>query len=400
MNILTYTSLFPNCVQPVHGVFVYQRMAHFARRMGNKVVVVAPVPWVPPWIPNPKYAKVRKIPRKEQLGGLTVHHPRYLLIPKVSMAVHGFLMFLGSFPLVRKLARDEQYAAIDAHYVYPDGFAAMLLGRLLRLPVIVSARGTDMNLFPRFRMIRPMIRWTLRRVAGGIGVCTPLRDAMVAMELPAERAVVIGNGIDLERFKQTERFEARRALGIPEDATVLVAVGALIPRKGFHFLIPAFARVAQTRPNCQLYIVGEGEQRRELEKLSADHGVGERVHLVGGRPNEELQAWYSAADLSCLVSSREGWPNVLLESLACGTPVVATKVWGVPEVIVSPNLGLLVDQSEEAIAKGLNDALGQSWDREALIRHAASRTWDVVAGEVEQYFNSRLNPNAAKASYG
>ena len=375
-------------------------MAHFARRPGNKVVVVAPVPWVPAWVANPKYARVREIPYQEQFGELTVYHPRYLLLPKISMVFHGLLMFLGSRRIVHKLAHSENFTAIDAHYVYPDGFAAILLGRMLKLPVVASARGTDMNLFPSFRLIRPMIRWTLRRVIGGIGVCAPLRDAMVEMGLSSKHSVVIGNGVDLERFRPVEQGAARRSLGLPMDGTVLVAVGALIPRKGLHFLIPAFAKIVQQRPQSQLYIVGEGEQRRELEELAREQGVADRVHLVGGCPNENLQNWYSAADLSCLVSSREGWPNVLLESLACGTPVVATRVWGVQEVIVSPTLGVLVEQSVEAIAQGLKDALDRPWDRQALVRHAGSRTWDVVAEEVEQYLNSRLGSAQPSVSPG
>jgi len=299
---------------------------------------------------------------------------------------------------VRKLQRKNQFAAIDAHYVYPDGFAAILLGRRLRLPVVISARGTDMNLFPRFKLIRPMIRWTLRRVAGGIGVCTPLREAMVEMGLPLKHSTVIGNGIDLERFQPIERGEARRLLGLPAAATVLLAVGALIPRKGFHLLIPTFARIVKEKPNSYLYIIGEGNQRAELETLSKKLGVSDRVCLVGVQPNEELNKWYSSADVSCLVSSREGWPNVLLESLACGTPVVATTVWGVPEVITSPKLGVLVEQNLESITQGLNSALGQQWDRRALIEHARSRTWDVVAKELEHYFFSRLGPAGTGAS--
>jgi len=394
MKILTYTSLFPNRMQPAHGVFVYQRMAHFARRPGNSVVVVAPVPWVPKFISASNYRKVREIPHEEQIGELTVYHPRYLLVPRISMPLHGLLMFLGSCGLARKLQREHGFAAIDAHYVYPDGFAAALLGRLLALPVVVSARGTDMNLFPRFRLIRPLIKWTLRQVAAGIGVCAPLRDEMCKEGLPPERARVIGNGIDLQRFQPVDRAEARRRLGIPEHATVLVAVGALIPRKGFHLLIPAFARIARVRESYRLYIVGEGDQKKELQELAIQHGVEERVSLVGAWKNEELRYWYSAGNLSCLVSSREGWPNVLLESLACGTPVIATHIWGVPEVIVSPELGVLVEQTVDSIAQGLTTALERPWNRETLIQYARLRTWDVVAEEVEQCLGSCLPPTA------
>jgi glycosyltransferase involved in cell wall biosynthesis len=299
-------------------------------------------------------------------------------------------MFLGSCRALRRLHADVGFDVIDAHYVYPDGLAAVLAGRMLDLPVVVSARGTDMNLFPRFKLIGRQIRWTLRRAAGGIGVCSPLRDAMVQAGLDTDHAAVIGNGIDLRRFEPMPRAEARKQLVIPPAARVLVAVGALIPRKGFHLLIPAFARVTRQIPDSVLYIVGEGAQRRELEQLVVALGLQGKVFLPGQVPNNQLRCWYSAADVSCLVSSREGWPNVLLESLACGTPVVATSVWGVPEVISSPALGILVPQDIAAIADGLARALETRWERDVLIARARSRTWDVVANELEGFLEKRL----------
>jgi len=390
MRVLTYTSLFPNSHDPEHGVFVYQRMVHLAQRPLNTVQVVAPIPWAPPRISPARYRRTRSIPRKERVGGLSVLHPRYLLLPGLSMPMHGWFMFAGSRHLLRNLHAEQRFDVIDAHYVYPDGFAAMLAGKMLGLPVVVSARGTDVNLFPQFKLIRPMIRWTLRNAIGGIGVCTPLRDAMVDLGLSINRATVIGNGVDLQRFTPLPREHARKHLAIQPDARVLVGVGALIPRKGFHLLIRAFAALTREVPKATLYIVGEGIQRRELETLVRELRLSDKVFLPGKCPNEELRAWYSAADVSCLTSSREGWPNVLLESLACGTPVVATAVWGVPEVISSPMLGTLVQPSVPAIADGLKQALAACWDRDALVAHARSRTWRVVAAELEAFLEERL----------
>jgi glycosyltransferase involved in cell wall biosynthesis len=390
MRILTFTSLFPNAADKTFGVFIYQRMAHVNKRPGNQVVVVAPVPYLPSWLKSSRWGAMARIPRVEQIGELTVHHPRYLLLPKVSMAVHGLLMFLGSFRLVLKLHRELKFDCIDAHYVYPDCFAAVMIGRRLHLPVIASARGTDINLFPSFRLVRPMIRRTLQRTAGNIGVCRALADEMIALGAQPERVTVIGNGVDLERFQPVEQAEARRKLEIPADAQVIVAVGALIPRKGYQFLIPAIAAIASQYPRLKAYIVGKGD-RTELQELCRKHKVEDRVFLVGSRPNEELSVWYSAADLSCLVSSREGWPNVVLESLACGTPVVATGLWGVPEILVSPELGIMVAQEPQAIADGLSRALDRSWDRTAILKYARTRTWDVVAQEVEQYLEQTCN---------
>lgn len=390
MRVLTFTSLFPNAAEPLLGVFVQQRMTRFAQRKGNYVTVVAPIAYFPSWLPFSRWENKRQIPVHENIRGLEVYHPRYPLIPKVSMPVQGLSMFAASMSVVRRLHCEKAFDCIDAHYVYPDGFAAVLLGKRLGLPVIVSARGTDMNLFPSFRLIRPMIRWTLENATGTIGVCEALRESMVETGADESHSISIGNGIDLERFAPVDRQAARRRFEIPADAEVIVSVGALIPRKGYHFLIPAFAEIGSRHPNLRLYIIGEGESRSQLTALARANNLQDRVFLIGSKPNEELRYWYSAANVSCLASSREGWANVLLESLACGTPVVATRVWGAPEVITSPELGVLVEQGAQPIAEGLEVALRKQWDREGLIRYAASRTWDVVAKEVEDFLRVRI----------
>ena len=390
MRVLTFTSLFPNSAQPWHGFFVYQRVAHLARRSGNVVSVVAPVPYLPPWIPVARWRQTRSIPSQELMGQLQTYHPRYFFLPKISMPYHGLLMYAGSLSLVRRLHEMMNFDCIDAHYVYPDGFAAVLLGKSLGIPVVVSARGTDMSLFPQFRLIRPLIRWTLRRAGGVVGVCEALKEAMTNLGTPAEKACVIGNGIDLDRFEPVNRKDARTKLGIPEDAEVVLSVGNLVPVKGYQFLIPAIAQMVPRHPKIKLYIVGEGVFRKRLEAQAGEEGVRDQIFFMGRKPNENLKYWYSAADVFCLASSREGWANVLLESMACGTPVVATRVWGTPEVIVSSEFGVLVEQNKESLAQGLEYALEKEWNHKALVEYAATRTWDIVAREVETFLETRI----------
>jgi glycosyltransferase involved in cell wall biosynthesis len=217
-------------------------------------------------------------------------------------------------------------------------------------------------------------------------VSTSLKEAMTKLGVPTNKVRVIGNGVDLERFGPMQRADARWQLGLPETGPLLVSVASLQAHKGHHFLISTIAEMSSQFPTLKLYILGEGSFRSELEQLIAQKNLQERVFLRGNRPNEELKFWYNAADLSCLVSAREGWPNVLLESLACGTPVLATKVGGTTEVITSPEIGLAVEQSTTAIAQGLETALRKSWDRNALVQYARRRTWDDVAAEMERYF--------------
>jgi glycosyltransferase involved in cell wall biosynthesis len=392
MKILTFTSLFPNQKRPDFGIFVFQRISHVASRPGNLVQVVAPVPYFPSWIPSRRWGSYGQLPRQERFGNLDVCHPRYPFLPGVLMPLHGLLMFLGSLLLVQRLHRQFHFDCIDAHYVYPDGFAAVLLGKMLGLPVFLSARGTDINVFPSYWTIRPMIVWSLRNAAGIIAVAAALKSAIVNLGLPSERVCVIPNGVDLERFHPYDQFEARRALGLPTDGKIAISVGSLTEVKNHKLLIAAFAKVSEGLPELRLYIVGEGPLRPALENLIRELRLQEKVSLVGPRPNEELALWFSAANVSCLVSFREGWPNVLMESIACGTPIVATRVGGVPEIICSPDLGVMAEQNSESVAATLQLALAREWNRKALTSHAQARAWDKVAEEIVLYFASRVSP--------
>jgi len=388
MKILTFTSLFPNAVQPEFGVFVYQRVAGLSRRAGNQIQVMAPVPYFPSWLPTWRWHLFSEIPKNEIVGTLPAVHPRYLLLPGI-MPLHGFLMFLGCLLEARRLHRRHQFDCIDAHYVYPDGFAGILLGKALGIPVFLSARGTDINIFPGFHLIRPMILWALNAAAGVVAVSGALRDTMLGIGVPAGKIQVIANGVDPNRFHAVDRATARRELGIPDDAKVIVSVGSLVPVKSHTLLVTAMATLAKRNPKLRLYIVGEGHMRSKLTALVHEQNLQECVFLVGSRPNETLKLWYSAADVSCLASLREGMPNVVLEALACGAPVVATRVGGVSEVLVSESLGMLIEPKIEGLIAGLECALQRQWDRDFIAAHAQARTWEVVAEEVERYFAVR-----------
>jgi teichuronic acid biosynthesis glycosyltransferase TuaC len=390
LRILTFTALFPNSVDPTYGIFIYQRSSQLALRPGISVTVISPVPWFPKWLKIRRWRSASEIPPQEQFGNLSVRHPRYPLLPKISMPFHALLMFLGSIACVRRLNREEKIDCIDAHFVYPDGLVAVLLGKILRIPVIVSARGTDINLFPSFKLIRPMIRWTLSQADSVIAVSYALKEAIVRLGVNPNKIHVIPNGVNAELFQPMGREEAKMNLNLPPQGLLLVSVGALIRPKGHLTLIRAFATIAPRHPELKLYILGEGPLRSELESLVRDLNLQDIVRLPGKRPNAELQQWFNAAEVSFLVSEREGWPNVLTESLACGTPVVATRVGGVPEILHSPELGIVVDPTVGSVADGIERALLKKWDREAISKQTRTRTWSKVASELESLFSEQL----------
>lgn len=390
LRVLTFTALYPNKVNPLQGIFIHQRVKHLARRPGNFLEVIAPVPYFPSWLPIRRWQQFSQIPREEVIDGMRIHHPRYPFLPEISMPAHGMLMYLASLPIAQRLHREKRFDCVDAHFVYPDGFAAVRLGRKLHLPVVVSARGTDINLYRSFRLIRPMLRWTLMHAAGVIAVSADLKTKMIALGIPETKIQVISNGVDTERFQLLDAKSARKQLELPEEDAIAVSVGYLIESKGHHLLIAAVAKLKERFPQLRLYVIGEGVYRAELDALVREKQLQDRVFLLGNRPNQELGLWFSAADVSCLLSSREGWPNVVSEALACGTPVLATRVGGIPEIITTPEFGMLVERNVQSIAAGLEQALTKPWNRVEIARHSQSRSWNAVAAEVEDYLKSKV----------
>lgn len=392
MKVLVFTSLYPNNVWPNHGVFIKERMTHFANFGDCEIKVVAPVPYFPSVVKFNWRWKFSQVARREIRDGIEVYHPRYLLTPKLGMTFYGLLMLLSVVSTVRRIQKHFDFDLIDAHYVYPDGFAAVVLGLLFRKPVVVSARGSDISLYATLPLIRRLLRYTLQKADKVIAVCQALKDAMISLGIPEEKIVVVSNGVDVAKFYRVSKDEARKRLGLPVDKKIVLSVGGLIPRKGFDLLIRAVDILMSESEmrNFQLVIAGEGPSKDDLKKLASAVGRGDAVQFAGAIPHQELYFWYSAADCFCLASSREGWPNVILESLACGTPVVAADIWGVPEVIKSNAVGLVTRRTDGAIADSILVALRKEWCAGDLMEYANNHTWKRTALAVREVFNSVL----------
>jgi len=380
LRALIYTTLFPNSTQPLHGTFILERMRHLLPFVDMSVV--APVPYFPRINVNQRWFNFAEAPHVERFAGFEVDHPRYLVIPRIGMTTHGFSMFAGSLPQVWRRLRAADVDLIDAHYIYPDGLAAVMLGALLKKPVVVSARGSDINLFPKFAAIRPMVRQVLKRADAVIAVSRPLKNAMIELGCSPEKITVIPNGVDPVKFSRKPWTEARQKLGLPEDRPIVLSVGHLNENKGFQILIEAVALLRRLRPDVMLVIVGEGALRPRLERQVRRLGLQSHVALVGARSSEQLATWYSAADLFCLASEREGCPNVLLEAIACGCPAIATRAGGTVEIIETPSLGTLVERTPKAFESAIDEALRRQWDRTEIAAHGQSYSWDKVANSI------------------
>lgn len=375
MKILVFSTLFPNAESPHHGVFVETRLRNLLAGSGIKAHVVAPVPWFPFSSPRfGRYAAHACAPDKEVRHGIAVDHPRYPVIPKIGMLLAPRLLYLSARRRIDALIRGGlAFDLIDAHYAYPDGVAAALLGRHYGKPVVITARGTDISLIPQNKAARRQILWAANQSAAMISVCQALKDEMVAIGIPESHVTVLRNGVDLDSFHPADRGAARARLDL--SGPVLASVGHLIERKAHDLVIGAMPDL----PEATLLIVGEGPEEGALRRQADDLGVAARVRFLGRRAPSEMPEIYGAADVLVLASSREGWANVLLEAMACGTPVVASDVWGTPEVVTAREAGLLMgERTAKGVAEATRALLADPPDRAATRKYAEAFSWDAT----------------------
>lgn len=393
LKVLTFSTLFPSSVRPGHGIFVETRLRELLKSGQVESRVIAPVPWFPSVSPRwGEYAKFAATPRREQRNGLDVLHPRYLLPPKVGMTTAPLTLALGARAAVKQLINEGfDFDLIDAHYYYPDGVAAALLARWFGKPLVITARGSDINLIGRYAWPRRAMRWAASVAGASVGVSQALTDRMRELGLRSRRSATLRNGVDLERFQRRPGAVALRAQAEAEGGLLLISVGNLVPLKGHDLVIQALALLRDEGVLARLCVIGAGSERGALEALRDRLRLGEAVRFLGALPQAELAAWYGAGDILMLASEREGWPNVLLEAMACGTPVVATAVGGIPEIVTSAVAGqVVIDRSPRALADGVLALLANMPAAADVRCHAAQFGWQSTTAGQLQLFNEML----------
>jgi len=351
MKILGITNLFPNHCQPLRGIFNKQQFVALSRLCALKVV--APVPWFPKGChqdPRSIYAEVAK---EENIDGISVYHPRYFVIPKIARSFYGYFFLWGVSPTIKFLSKKNSFDAILATWAYPDAFAAALIAKKMGKPLVIKVHGTDINVTTRYFWRRMMIKYALHRATKIIAVSRALKEKMIHLGIPEKKIEVVVNGVDPTIFKKMDPHECREKLSLPQDKKHVVFIGNLVEIKGVKHLIEAFKDLPE---DIFLNVVGSGVLRNALEELVKKFGLEDRIIFRGKRPYEEIPLWYNAADIFCLPSLEEGCPNVVLEALACGTPVVASRVGAIPDVVDSLPKGILVTPAD---APALKEAILQ-----------------------------------------
>ena len=367
------------------------------------LTVVAPVPWFPGqailrrWRPHFR----PEAPSIEVQQGIEVLHPRFLSVPGIGKRFDGFLLACSTWWCLRRLKSQQKFDLIDAHFAYPDGYAATLLGRWLGVPVTITLRGTEARHL-KTPGIAPRVHKALARAARIFSVSESLRRLACAAGVPERKTEVIGNGVDLGIFYPEPRAEARRRLGLSPSDRVLITVGALVERKGFHRVIELMPALLRRHPDLHYLVVGgasaEGHLRNDLEQQAQALGVAARVHFLGAHAPEALRWPLSAAEVFVLPTRNEGWANVILEAMACGLPVVTTDVGGNREVVSAETLGTVIPFGEPmALERALDEALNRAWDVNQILAYASAHQWDHKIARLVSAFSALVDDAGAGA---
>lgn len=380
LRVLVFTSQFPNPQNQAAGIFNYQLVLELAEICA--VTVVCPLPWFPRWSALRRFRTwyaLGQVPREYEFRGVQVRSPKYLMVPRLSGPLQGALVFLGSLAMVWRLHHKMRFDVIHSLWLYPDSVAAGWLAKLLGIPMVPTALGCDVNRMLTEGGKRGQILAMLRRAPSVTAVSEELRQNMVSEGIPPTRISTIPNGVNPRMFFVRDRSQARRQLGLPQEKRIIVFVGRLSEEKGLFTLIDAAERLQGERSDFLLYLVGDGPLLGDLQIRVQALGLAEVVRFAGRQDHTAVAEWFGGSDVFCLPSLREGCPNVVLEALSSGRPVVASRVGGIPD-LVREDTGILVAPGDvDGFANALSAALARTWDERRIAESMAGFTWRAAA---------------------
>jgi len=392
LNILICTSIFPNSAEPSRGIYIFNQVRALGKHC--RIKVIAPVPYFPKWLPLRGYGMFSRIPQRETMDTLDVLHPRAIVVPKVGRLLNGITYYLA---LSRAFERVREHFTPDvllAYWAYPDGYASTMLARDLGVPVVVGARGHDVNNARPSGLRGRMVVKTLDRADRLMAVSAAMKERMTSFGIDPRKIAVVPNGLD-SIFVPEDREVARGQAGLSAqkggEKTILFC-GRLSPEKGVDVLLDAAKLLDSRGIPFYLLLVGDGPMRKTLRVHAARLGLEGKVRFAGEVPPQKVPALMNSSHVLCLPSHSEGWPNVVMEALGCGVPVVASRVGGVPEILSKPGSGLMVPAGDrEALADALGQALKKTWDRSTVRAAVAGRTWDHVAENILREIRTAMN---------
>ena len=384
MRVAVVTHYFPTSVDPWAGHSAFQTLRLLAARCDLHVFYpysVYPFNFAPP-----KRRGIEPDPAWRP-GEVDVTYIPYPALPALSRPFNGATIARKLLPHVRAWHPD----LILNYVIYPNGYAAVRIAEVLSIPAVLTAIGSDLNRIAPF-CGRPT-RYALAHAKGVVTVSNDLANTARRLGAPSAHTQAILNGCDTTLFHPADPLEARRTLNLHGDAEIALYVGRYDLRKGLLELIEALALLRQTRPRLHTFLIGSGPDKPALDEAIARHRLAAHVTFIPPQPTAEVARWMAAADLVTLPSYMEGCPNVVVEALSAGRPVVATRVGGIPELMDETCGALVPLRDAPALAAALAQTLDTAWNANAISARR-SRSWQDVADDLWML----LEQTAASAS--
>jgi teichuronic acid biosynthesis glycosyltransferase TuaC len=393
MRILFLSSVFPNAVDPSRGCFNDSLVRALA--IAHQVEVVSPIPWVDLLKGCRRGIQLPIYQRIADSVGFGIHYVPFLYPPKVLRRWYGKFYWSSIAATVQSLIRTVRPDLVIGYWAHPDGEGAVRIGRMVGAPSCVIVGGSDVLLMTRKPSRRRRIQKVLQATDCVITVNEDLKNAVVSLGISADKVHVWHQGIDASRFRPGDRKLARQQLGIPSVGRIMIWVGRMVPVKGLDILLDSCALLRDRGVEYHLYFVGDGPLRADLVARTEARRLAAHVTFTGPKLHDELADWYRAADLTVLPSRSEGLPNVLRESLACGTPFVATNVGGISEIAVSGSSVLVPAEDRSSLADAIEKALSR-WGRNEPLISVSVQSWEESANAFVEIMQRYVRPVALR----
>lgn len=379
LKIAVISRYFPSSGEPWQGRSAYQTIRALSSQAD--VHVFYPNSAYPAFL-RPRTRLYAGLDPTYSPAGVNVSYHDYPAIPLLSRPFNGAMAANALLPRVGSFHPDLIFSV----FLYPDSYAALKIAKKLRIPLVAMGIGSDIHSIAD-RMSAMYTRTVLRETDFLVTVSEDLRQKALQMGATADRSRAVVNGCDLSVFQVRDRTEARSQLKLDTDAHIVLYIGRMDLRKGLRELVEASSQVHTRHPKLRVYMVGEGPDRPQISQIIESAGARDSVHLMSPCAPDEVATWMAAADVVTLPSYMEGCPNVVLEALACGRPVVATRVGGIPEIMSDACGRLIPPRDTRALAEALDAALSTTWDAASISAHW-SRSWHAVARELMDIFES------------
>jgi len=376
MRVLFISNLYPNPLFLNMASYNRQQIAALSKIC--EIDVISPIPW--PAVMKGRYGSSC---RKE--GNVTVYHPTYLYIPLMLRGTYGRCYLNSINTVARRLLRHNSYDLIYSSWLYPDSWAAAQLASEFNLPLFVKVHGSDVNLLQPGNSVTRQSLEVVSRAKKIICVSRALKERLIELGAPEAKLEVLYNGIDRTIFHPMDCQALRQELNIQPEEFVVLFVGNLKKDKGLDELISAYGLFLDQIPGMRsrLVLIGTGPYESNARRLTGEKGIEGMVKFLGSRTLTDIARWMNAANVLCLPSYMEGVPNVVLESMACGTPVIATNVGGIPELVDGDNIILVPPKTIEPLAAALSEVLQMGEQRRDGVN---SMSWEQNAECLKSFF--------------